>query len=65
MDNFHDVACSKCGKVVGRERGGKLKIEVRSRLVAISKSGGVEINCPNCKATVDLPLIYVGVKRGE
>lgn len=42
---------------------GKLKIEVRSRLLAVSKSGKAEMNCPRCKAVVYLPLVYAGTDK--
>lgn len=57
LSEFNVLAC-RCGHVVGRERDGRLKIEVRSRLVAVTKSGQAEINCPRCKKVVRLPLFY-------
>lgn len=62
MAKFTEVTCGRCGHVIGKERDGKLKVEVRSRLIAISKGGDVEMNCPNCKSVVHLPLLYLGGK---
>ena len=61
--SFDPLVCGACGVVVGQERDGRLKVQVRSRLMAITKSGRVEINCPGCKKAMILPLVYEGVPK--
>jgi phage FluMu protein Com len=63
VPNFSELSCAGCGRVLGRERDGRLKIEVRTRLVAVTKSGQAEIDCPTCKSVVRLPLYYAGNKE--
>jgi hypothetical protein len=52
------VRCEACGTPIGMFKGGRLKIHVRSRLVAVRKSGEVELTCHHCKRATDLPLRY-------
>lgn len=62
-EQLSPIVC-RCGHMIGRVRDdGRLKIEVRSRLVAVTKSGNVEMNCPVCKGNFVLPLVYDGGKR--
>jgi hypothetical protein len=57
MTELRDVHCTHCEYTLGRVRKGRLAIVVRSRLVAVTPSG-VEINCPSCRSSTDLPLVY-------
>lgn len=52
------IRCSKCGAVIGSFVDDRLKIHVRSRLVAVRKSGAVELRCHHCKLPTDLPLRF-------
>lgn len=56
---FHigTVRCEHCDATIGSFRDGKLKITVRSRLVAIRNDGFAETKCPECKASTALPLV--------
>lgn len=52
------IRCTQCSAVIGAFKGGRLKIHVRSRLVAVRKSGAVELTCHHCKKPTDLPLRF-------
>lgn len=59
-----DVNCTHCGFQIGRMVDGRLKIKVRSRLVAVTSSGA-EVNCPQCKRVTGLPLVYAEFKEAN
>jgi hypothetical protein len=53
-----ELRCQSCDSVIGRFTAGRLKIHVRSRLIAVRKSGQAEITCHHCKTSTDLPLRF-------
>jgi hypothetical protein len=50
------VRCEHCSETIGRFRDGKLKITVRSRLLAVREDGVAELTCHMCKRATRLPL---------
>jgi hypothetical protein len=59
------LQCRACGAVIGSFVGGRLKIHVRSRLLAVRTSGAVELRCHHCKQSTDLPLRYTLEHEGD
>lgn len=45
--------CPHCNADIARASGDKVKI--RTSIVVLHKSGGIEINCPTCKRGVIIP----------
>jgi len=64
---FHigTVRCEHCDATIGSFRDGKLKITVRSRLVAIRNDGFAETRCPECKSSTVLPLVAYNGSGGK
>lgn len=51
------LRCAHCGAKVGRIEDDRVKFVAKSRLVALRLADGrVEVNCPECKKSTDLPL---------
>ena len=57
MTAFEDVKCTHCNYALGRVNKGRIRIQVKSRLVAVTPAG-VEVNCPQCRRVTGLPLTY-------
>jgi ssDNA-binding Zn-finger/Zn-ribbon topoisomerase 1 len=59
------VACPHCNAEVARGSGEKVKI--RTSIVVLHKSGGVEINCPTCRRGILIPVTFTDapVRKAE
>ena len=57
MTHLRDIKCEQCDHVIGRVKGGRIKIQVRSRLMVI-KGTHAELTCPRCRKDTNLPLVY-------
>lgn len=56
------IPCLHCGRPLAEVRDGKLKIQVRKRILAVRSDGGVEITCHHCNRSTDLPLSYAAAQ---
>lgn len=59
------ISCQHCKAPLAELRDGKLKIQVRKRIVAVRSDGGVEITCHHCSRSTDLPLRHVDAPDAE
>ena len=50
------IRCEHCGSVMGSFRDGRLKIKVKTRLIAVREDGFAEMNCKDCNKSSRLPL---------
>jgi len=61
-DLIKELCCQKCGSVLSRCAAGKVKLMVKSRLIAFSEDGIAEMVCPVCFQDTKLPSIRIRIE---
>lgn len=50
------LTCEHCGGVLTRSAGGRVKLLVKSRIVAFDDDGRGEMVCPHCRQDTRVPV---------
>ena len=54
------ILCTACGQPLTYAAGGKVKMLVKSRVLAFTQDGQeAEMVCPHCRADTSLPIRFV------
>jgi hypothetical protein len=59
------LRCEKCGSTLSRCAAGKVKLMVKSRLIAFGEDGVAELVCPVCYQDTRLPSIRIRIEVVE
>ena len=55
MSEYRDIRCTRCDKLLAKDKGPHLEIKNGQRAVRIFEARAVTIDCSRCGMTMDVP----------